>query len=203
MYGLSKLHKKFINEISALEGILDTLSNQPKSYERDIFINGSFLRAVIIWENFIEECFLAGMCKCKTIKGSILKPKVPCSRNKELAFKKISINRNNRQSEYVDWIDSNKVKLRVEENFHHKSRFHKIYRDLNILNQIQVIRNHIAHDSKKTEHKFKNTIVSTVGYLTMPEPNTADVLISSRRSSAKFYKRFLDYYIETANIICN
>ena len=203
MYSLKTLHRNYTSELNELNQIMDKLSIIPKSYERDIFIQGTFLRCVIIWENFIEESFLAAMCGCKTNSNKILKPIGAKSRNKEQAFKKLSVNRRLRESDYLDWIDSSQIKNRILENFHHRSRFHQIYRDAGILNQIKAIRNHIAHNSKQTNKKFTEQIIQTNGYLAIPDPNAAEILIATNRQHRKaFYKLYIDYYEETANEIC-
>lgn len=203
MYSLKTIHRNYTSELKELNQIMDRLSVVPKSYERDIFIQGTFLRCVIIWENFIEESFLAAMCGCKTNSNTILKPIGAKSKNKEQAFKKLSVNRRLRESDYLDWIDSSQIKNRILENFHHRSRFHQIYRDTGILNQIKAIRNHIAHNSKQTNKKFTEQIIQTNGYLAIPDPNAAEILIATNRQHQKaFYKLYIDYYEETANEIC-
>lgn len=203
MYSIKSLHRNFIMELSSLEQILEDLSLEPKSFKRDVFIQGAFLRAVINWENFIEECFLAAMCTCKTNSNSVLRPKTTLSKNKNEAFKKISTNRRLRDGDYVDWIDYQKIKQRVDETFHHRSRFHSIYRDATILNQIKAIRNHIAHNSKHSERNFREQIIQNVGYLAIPDPNAADILVSTNRGKAlKFFRIYLRYYTDTANDIC-
>ena len=203
MYSLKTLHKNYSIELIELNQILDRLALLPKSYERDIFIQGTFLRCVIIWENFIEESFLAAMCGCKTNSNTILKPIGAKSRNKDQAFKKLSIKRRVRPSDYLDWIDSAQLKHRILENFHHRSRFHQIYRDVGVLNQIKAIRNHIAHNSNQTKKKFTEQIIQANGYLAIPNPNSAEILIATNRHHQKlFYKVYLDYYEEIAYEIC-
>ena len=189
--------------MTSLEMILAELSQQQKSFERDIFIQGTFLRVVINWENFIEEVFLAAMCSCITLSNTQLKPKAARSRNKEEAFRKLNAKRRLRDSEYIDWIDYTKLKQRIVDQFHHASRFHQVYRDAGILNQIKSIRNHIAHNSKQTERKFKEQIIQNAGYLATPDANAADILVAvHRRSQQRFFELYTNYYIETANIIC-
>lgn len=203
MYSLKTLHKNFYKELREILVILNDLSNENKSYKRDLFIQGAFLRAVINWENFIEECFLSGMCTCKTLSNKTLRPKIVLSKNKDEAFKKLSTNKKVREGDFIDWIDYQKIKQRVEDIYHHKSRFHYIYRDSIILNQIKAIRNHIAHNSKNSQKNFQEQIIQNVGYLSVPNPNVADILVAeNRRKRKKFFEIYLEYYFETADEIC-
>jgi len=203
MYSLKTLHRNYSNELNDILQILNDLSVLPKNYKRDIFIQGTFLRCVIIWENFIEESFLAAMCGCKTLSDNTLKPKGSKSKNKDRAFKKLSVNKRLRETDYLDWIDSAQLKHRIDENFHHRSRFHQIYRNTAVLNQIKAIRNHIAHNSKQTQRKFSEQIIQNNGYLAIPNPNAADILIATNRQHATmFFEVYINYYRETANEIC-
>jgi len=204
LYSLKPYHKKFKNELNQLKLILEELSQQPKSFKRDVFIQGTFLKVVINWENFIEECFLAGMCKCKTNSGTILRPKITLSKNKNEAFKKISAHRKSRGTDFLDWIDYQKIKTRAQNVFRHNSRFQKVYRDNIILNQIKAFRNHIAHNSAHSERNFQEQIIQNVGFLPIVNPEIADVLSAIKRNTTqKYFEIYIDYYIETADIICS
>lgn len=203
MHSLKRHFRKFQSELTNLEDILNDLSAQNKSYKRDTFINGSFLRVVVIWENFIEECFLSAMCSCKTLSNTVLSPKISKSKNKDHAFRKLSINNRQRNNDYLDWLDHEKVKKRVSDIFHHRSRFHRLYLNHIAINQIKAIRNHIAHNSKQTEHKFRTQIIANVGYLPVTDPNIADVLTANnRRQNKPYFKVYIDYYLSLATDIC-
>lgn len=203
MYSLKTLHRDFKSELYELDLVLNNLSNETKSYKRDIFIQGTFLRVVIIWENFIENSVLAAMCTCKTLSNTKLKPKIPLSQNKNDAFKKLSAKGRIRDRDYLDWIDYQTIKKRMLSTFHHRSRFNYIYRDSSIVNQIKAFRNHIAHNSEHSKRNFKEQIIQNVGYLSIIDPNAADILIATnRRTRTKFYEDYVRYYSDTADHIC-
>lgn len=197
MYSLKSLSKDFQETATELKSILIELSNEPKSFKRDVFIGGSFLKFIVCWENFSEEYFLACMCGARTKTNKIIKPKYSSLPNKMEAFKKLNINRKSRETDYIDWLDSEKLKQFSEDYFRGNSRVHILYEDPNMLYQIKIIRNHIAHNSEKSLKKFKEFIIRQVGYLKLPKPNAADLLISiDRRKSKMFFIIYVEYYIE-------
>ncbi len=203
MYSLKPVHKKFIDEIIILKNILYDLSVENKSFKRDLFAEGVFLRIVIIWESFLEELFLRALCKCKTKTNKVIKPKTIISKNVQKAYKKLNIQKKNRDNSYLDWLDYSTLKERAETYFHHRSRIHKIYSNPQYLHQIKAIRNHIAHSSVKTKKDFQEKIIEQVGYLTIPNANVADYLFSTKRNSnKKFYEIYIEFYISLANELC-
>ena len=203
MYSLKRLHNKFITELIQLKAILDDLYSQNKSLKRDIFTEGVFLRIVVIWENFLEEYFLRTMCKCKTLNGTIIKPKVSISPNVKIAYKKLNVQKKSRDSSYLNWLDYSTLKDRTESFFHHRSRLNKIYENHQYLHEITALRNHIAHKSEKTKKDFQEKVIERIGYLTIPNPNISDYLFSTkRRSNNKFYEIYIDYYKNLSDDLC-
>lgn len=203
MHSLKRLYKDFSQELNDFENILDELSTDTKSKKRDIFLEGTFFKVIILWENFLEEVFLKAMCSCKTNSDKVLKPKIAISRNIDQAFKKISMQRQNRENSYIDWLDHTKLRERTENIFHHKSRLHRTYANSQRLKEIQTLRNHLAHSSKKTEKKFLELIIQIQGYLFVPNPNVADfLLLTNRRLAKNFYKVYIEYYRTLADELC-
>ena len=163
MYSLRSLSKDFQDTATELKSILIELSNEPKSFKRDVLIEGCFLKFIVCWENFTEEYFLACMCGARTKTNKKIKPKYSSSPNKKEAFKKLDSNRKSRETDYIDWLNIEKLKQFSQDYFRENSRVHILYEDPNILYQIKIIRNHIAHNSEKSLKKFKEFIIHQVG----------------------------------------
>lgn len=199
--GLRNLYNQFICESEKLELILDLL-RVPKTLERDLYIKGVFLQTVINWENFIEECFLSAMCKCKTINKSIVRPKISISKNKNEAFKTLINFESERNCGYLDWLNHSKIKKKVEKTFHHNSRFHVLYKDCQTLNQLQTIRNHIAHNSKKSKKEFETFLINEFRYIPPSINDVSDFIISKTKNNQEYYKKYIIYYREIAKKIC-
>jgi hypothetical protein len=203
-YSLKPISKRFREEIAEIETIINSQSVRTKSFERDLFIEACFLKTIVVWENFLEEYFLACMCSAKTLSNTTIQPKVSKSLSKNEAFKKLNIHRKDRDKDYLDWLDTTKLEQRVTDNFHHNSRLHKIYLDSNQLNISRTIRNLIAHNSKKSLKDLQKYIINNLGYLPLVDPNATDLLLSNeRRTRRKFIYIYLDYYKQLEVSLCS
>lgn len=197
MYSLKKVHKIFLDEVQLLEAILDDLSNKPDTYERTVFIHGSFLRIIVVWERFIESLFTSALCGATTISGKEIKPKIARIINREKAFDFLR-KEGNRKTPYLDWLATDIIQARVDRCFHHSSRLHKLHENSATYTQIIAIRNHIAHDSKSSLKKLHDSVIQQNSYLSIlgsPSPNPAQILVSiSRTNSLPFYKNYIRHY---------
>lgn len=203
-YSLRPISKQFRGDIAEIETIVNSQSIKAKTFERDLFIEACFLKMMVVWENFLEEYFLACMCSAKTLSNKTLQPKGSNLPTKDDAFKKLHKDRKARDKDYLDWLDVKKLELRVTDHFHHNSRLHKIYTDTNQLNISRTIRNLIAHNSKKSLKDFENYIINNLGYLPLIDPNAADLLLSNeRRTGRKFIFIYLDNYKQLEQTLCD
>ena len=199
-YSLNPLFHDFEQNIEQIFGIIDILSVEPQSLNRDTHIEGCFIRGVVAWENFIEEYVLRCMCSAKTRRGTILKPLATCSSDTENAFKKIHPLRKARDKDYLDWLNDESLKTFVENSFHHSSRLQDIYEDTSRLFMMSIIRNAIAHRSKSAISKFQKHAISQFGYLATTNPTMAELLITKKRSNQKLiFKDLLGYYVGLAD----
>ncbi len=203
-YSLRPISKKFREEITEIEAVISSQSIRAKSFDRDLFIEACFLKTIIAWENFLEEYFLACMCSAKTLSNKTIQPRGSNSPSKNEAFKKLHIQRKDRDKDYLDWLDTTKLQQRVNDHFHHNSRLHKIYLDSNQLNISRTIRNLIAHNSKKSLKDLEKYIINNLGYLPLINPNAADLLLSNeRRTSKKFINIYVDFYKQLELKLCS
>ena len=195
MYKLDKIYLDFFNIITNIKKIIDKLSIYQKNFERDIYIEGCFLKFVVYLENFFEEYFLSCMCGAITKSKRKLKPKGCIYHNKQDAFKRISENNWSREKNYLDWLDHSTIKIRITNYFHKNSRVHFIYEKPEFMNNIKIIRNYIAHNSKKSKEKFKDMVIQNCGYLPSPNTNVTDFLLSINRNILdKYYSIYIKYY---------
>lgn len=196
MYSLKKVHKEFQDEIQLLEAILDGLSGKPDDYERTVFIHGSFLRIIVVWERFMESLFTSALCGAETISGTEIRPKISKLANREKAFDFLRTE-GTRKTPYLDWLAADAIEARVDRCFHHSSRLHKLYDNSATYKQILAIRNHIAHDSKSSLKKLHDSVIQQNSYLSIgtPSPSPAQILVStSRTTSLVFYKVYIRHY---------
>lgn len=198
-YSLPRIYKVFQNEVSELCNIVTKLAGFPQNLERDVHIEGCFLRAVVSWENFLEEYFLRCMCSAKTCSGTILKPKTSRCSNVNSAFKRLKATSKGREQEYAKWISHDIIKQVTEEYFHHRSRLHRLYEAPDRLHALVTIRNAIAHRSKSAVSKFKDYVINQHAYLATLDPSMAELLITTKRSNSKLiFIDLIDYYLGLA-----
>jgi hypothetical protein len=201
-YSLKPSLRAFQKTITALSEIARKVSIEPLSLERDVHIDGCFIRLAVSWECFTEEYFLRCMCGAKTCSGAILRPKVPAFWTTEAAFKRISQKREVREKEYTDWLSPALLKQRVIDYFHPRSRLHRLYESPDRLDSLVIIRNYIAHGSKFSYAKFKRLVINQHGYLKSPNPTSAELLCTTNRKTGQII--FLDianHFLELAKIL--
>jgi hypothetical protein len=199
-YSLTGIYQVLQNDIDELCDIVLKLATSPKNLQRDVLIEGCFLRVVVTWENFVEEYFLRCMCSGKTCSGTILRPKTSRCGNTDRAFKRLKATNKGREQEYARWISHDILKLITNEYFHHRSRLHKLYESPDRLYALVTIRNAIVHRSKSAIKKFQNYVINQHGYLATLDPSMAELLITKKRSNSKLvFIDLADYYLGLAN----
>lgn len=199
-YSLNQIFKDFKNELIELDRIVISLSTEKPSIERDTHIEGCFIRFVVSWENFVEEYFLRCMCGARTRNSQDLKPLRTPFRNTNEAFKRININRKDREKDYVDWLDTKLVQQRINDYFRKNSRVYKICESPDKLYELKTIRNAIAHRSKSAILKFEKYVKDQMGYLASLNPTMSSLLIQKRKNSNKYIFTILtSYFIELSD----
>ena len=198
-YSLIRIYGTLQSEVSELCNIVTRLAASPQNIERDVHIEGCFLRAVVTWENFLEEYFLRCMCSAKTRSGTILKPKISRCSNVDSAFRRLKATNKGREQEYANWLSHDILKQVSNEYFHHRSRLHRLYEAPDRLHAMVTIRNAIAHRSKSAVSKFKDYVINQHGYLSTLDPSMAELLITKKRSNSKLiFIDLADYYLGLA-----
>jgi len=198
-YSLRKITLELQEEMIQLNQFVIDLSNEPENLKRDTHIEGCFIRMVVCWEVFVEEYFLRCMCKAKTKRNYILKPKGVASRNTSEAFKKINKHRRDREKDYTDWLDTNTLQQRINDLFRKNSRIQNICESPDKLFELKIIRNAIAHRSASAIAKFEKHVKDQMGYLSSLNPTMASLLIQKKRNSdALIFTLLSNYFIGLA-----
>lgn len=201
-YTLKAIFESFEQEINELNRIVSTLSSQPQSLDRDTHIEGCFIRLVVCWECFIEEYFLRCMCRAITRSRKEIKPKITPSRNTNEAFKKINKHRKDRDKDFTDWLDSASLQQRVDDNFRKNSRVQRICESPEVIFELRVIRNAIAHRSPSAIAKFKKYVKNQMGYLAIIDPSMASLLVQKRRDNSDMIFTILSkHFLLLSNVI--
>lgn len=201
-YVLKSIYESFDQEIKELNDIVISLASNPQNLARDTHIEGCFIRLVVGWECFIEEYFLRCMCKAQTRSKVEIKPKITPLRSTNEAFKKINKHRKDRDKDFTDWLDSNSLQQRVDDHFRKNSRVQKICESPEIIFELRIIRNAIAHRSPSAIAKFKKYVKDQMGYLAQMDPTMASLLIQKRRDSPDMIFTILsNHFLSLANLL--
>lgn len=182
-YALTSIYDRLVGQVEELESIVKSVSTDQPSLRRDTLIEGCYIRFVVCWELFIEEYFLRCLCSCKTRSNKIIKPLHTPYNNLSIAFRKINMNRRDRDKDYIDWLDSTILRQRIEDHFRSNSRVQKINLSSDKMYELVVIRNAIAHRSHNAIAKFEKFVKDQLGYLASLNPTMADLLVQKKRSS--------------------
>lgn len=199
-YSLNPIYLSFRKEVDSLNRIVTGLSLHHQNIDRDTHIEGCFIRLVVSWEYFCEEYFLRCMCVASTRSQYKIRPLTTSLRNINDAFKKLNINRRDRDKDYIDWLDAEMIKQRIDDYFRANSRVQRIAESPDKLFELRIVRNAIAHRSKVATCKFEKYVKDQLGYLSSLNPSTADLLLMQKRGSRKLIFIILsDYFIGLAD----
>ncbi len=199
-YRLAPLFRDFDKTSSDLNNIVTRLALLSSTLERDVHIEGCFIRAVTAWENFLEEYFLRCMCSAETRGKSVLKPKALIATDSKAAFLSLLALSRAGNIGYLNWLDQHSLNAFANTYFHQNSRVHKIYESPDKLQAMTTIRNAIAHRSKKAIAEFEKYVTNQHGYLSRTHPSMAELLITQKRSNSKLiFVDLVDYYQNLAD----
>lgn len=163
---LKPLSLKFRQEFVEAKTIFYREFPTVRSYERDLLIESCFLRCVIAWEEFIENYTLTCLCGGIIRPSLIVKPKkgIPISANLLDAFKSIRAIPGDWSTYYHKWLEPKDLKSNIQSRFDSRSRLQLVYLDTIKHDRIIVLRNAIAHSSRKTIRLLEITYLNHVGY---------------------------------------
>ena len=201
-YSLNPTYRKFISEARDLERIIQSLSTQDKSIDRDTHIEGCFIRFVVAWEAFVEDYFLKCSCSANTRSGYLIRPMRIRHANTNEAFRYLNKHRRSRDKDFIDWLDIDSIKQKLVDNFRSNSRVSKLKDSPDKLYELKIIRNAIAHGSNSSITKFEQIVRDRYGYLRAQNPTMADLLIQRNRRDQKImFKTLSEHYIEKVDLL--
>ena len=199
-YSLNPIYKEWEKVYKDLVMLLlSTDSIFPnQSLEREIYVEGLFLRFVNLWEHFIEGYLLRCMCTAKTSKGVIIKP-IRRYNNIDSAFAVLAHDlKKNRNNYYLDWLSTDFLDNSMKFNFKPNSRVSKnIPHYFPTIAHVSVIRNRIAHPSLKAEIKFSDLVRKNFGYLSSSSSPSTFLLGKYRGTTMSVFQ----YYMTELNTL--
>ncbi|MGD1044227.1 MAG: hypothetical protein ABR936_02740 [Bacteroidota bacterium] len=157
----------------------------------------AFLDMYLSWEDYLENTFVRFMCGAKT--KNCYSPKLfVCPPTLEHALKYFMTPKG-----YVEWTSAQAVSERAELVFKDGEPYSSAFRPvINILNQMRIIRNAIAHRSGKALSDFEDLVTDEIGYKPKGIRPGGFLFKTERTSNTKyiqFYKDILE--ITAKNIV--
>jgi hypothetical protein len=198
-FPLKPISLKFRADVLNLKDIFDREWLKPKTFERDLLIEACFLKSVIAWEEFIENYTLTCLCEGEIRRGVIIKPKrgISVCQNLHDAFKSLKSTRVDWYTYYYDWLKPNSLEEKIIGRFDPRSRLHSVYSDRIKHNQIIVLRNAIAHSSRKTIKLLEGVFITLIGYIpyTSLSVKPVDFLIETDITGRAYFHILIDFYV--------
>lgn len=198
VYALSRVYKPFLGELTALDSLAARLLSDPLTLERDVHIEGCFLRMMVAWENFVEEVFLRSMCGARTLNGGLIRPKGRRFTNTALAYKMLHRQGSAREKDYLDWLTHSIVKKRLDDHFRSNTRLNRLLADTGLLDDARVIRNAVAHRSVSSLRKARDRTRSRLGSVHI-EASVSDIILGRDIVTMKpLFQIVSEYFAEAA-----
>jgi len=199
-YSLRVPYNRFASEIEQLDTCIRQLAELPEGVGRDTHIEGCFIRFAVRWEQFVEEYVLRCLCGAMTRSKRSIRPRHVSIRTTREAFTRLNAKRQNRDKDYIDWLDAEALQKHVGDHFRANSRVRGLCEAPDQLYQLKVIRNAIAHGSVSAITKFEKFVKDQLGYLASLNPTVASLLVQKRRgSNALIFTILSDYFLSLAD----
>lgn len=155
---------------------------------RDSIVELAFLSAFLAWESFLEESFILYLLGQKAPRGRPPR-RYAFPPNKEHAVDWLSEGR-----DYAKWADAGQVGSRAKRFFGAGRPFSGVLsRNQNVLQEINTIRNAIAHRSGSAHDKFEKVVRGRL--TTLPANLTVGSFLSTPMPSSIPPVTFLEFYV--------
>lgn len=200
MHGPTYIRKKFGNAITRSTNTLVVLLNSGigKGYAED-FSEHSFLKAYIEWEIFLEDSFKSYLLGYKANGRYNMKRYVKPKDLKHVDDLILSKWTNT----YERWNYTEVIK-RADLFFKDYSNYSNAFTSIKTqLDEMPIIRNHIAHKSKKTKAEFEQVVRNRLHGGTVPSNITVGkfLLSTNPSSSTTIYGEYMAGLIAASKII--
>lgn len=186
---LSHVLEKLERQIDSSQNLINEVKDRGLYWiQVEIITELAFLRIFIAWENFLEESFVRYSIGAES--PSRYKPtRLLVPRNIGHALNLITQGR-----EYAKWNSANEVISRVEVYFRDGEPYRNVFRGATAdLNDMNTIRNRIAHKSASTKEKFNNFVRRKLGH-GRRGMTPGRFLLTSMNSGSQ--DKYLDYYVD-------
>lgn len=186
---LSNVLKEIERQIDSSQNLITKVRNSgmPR-IQVEIIVELAFLRIFIAWENFLEESFIRYLVGAKSPFG--YSPK----RFVNPPTMKIAINLVLAEREYIRWNSASEVITRSEIYFRNGEPYKNVLQGaITDLDEMNTIRNRIAHKSATSKKKFNNFVRRKFGY--GKRGMTPGRLLLTLISPPTSRTTFLDHYV--------
>jgi hypothetical protein len=193
---LLNAEKEFLDKINKSYLLVKAANTRKSTFNqrhKSVIAELSFFKIYLAWERFLEEIFIMYMMKkSKSIRSKFFSFVQP--NNKECAKRLLF-----EGDEYAEWKYGNTVS-RAERFFKNGFPFKDILNRISTdLNDIQVIRNGIAHNSDKAKNQFSLLVRTKMTFLPTKNFSPGDFLLSTNN---KFNKTYLETYSNKLISVC-
>lgn len=156
------LHAEFERALDGAVALATGVTGVPHLRRNKVY-EGALLQCLVAWEALLEGCFIGFLCERPARSGSAVTSILdagPLTRaGKQPDQRAFLLLRGDSSRNYLDWLDPDLIKDRSALWFPDESRFATargafVHGNRNHLRDMIVVRNHIAHRSKKSEAAF-------------------------------------------------
>jgi len=159
---------------------------------RNILIELAFLRSYLAWERFLEEAFILFLIGKKPRRRRRPPRCFVTPKSRQHAFQLI-LPETGRS--YIDWDNPEIVRIRAKRFFANGEPFESaLTSHLYLFQEIQVIRNAIAHRSLTSEEKFHRLVRDKLTYL--PANVSVGSFLETTMTGINPPITYLDYYLD-------
>jgi|GEM_PF-842925 len=160
---------------------------------RNVLIELAFLRSFLAWERFLEETFILYLLGKKPTKKRFAPKCYVVPNTWDHAFQLLLPEGGHRK--YVDWDNSQFVRLRAKRFFADGEPFESaLTARLNLLEEMRVVRNAIAHRSLHSQNIFRGLVRDKLTYL--PPNISVGAFLESSIAGAHPPQTYLDRYFD-------
>lgn len=190
-------YKRSINDLAILTNYINDISALEAKYQ---YMIGEvvMLRLFTVFETAASEIALKLACGATYRNGNNPLVHSPCRSMPDAYSKMISLNRGSKPLQYLKWTKASYINKGIKHVLDTTDSFYiNIQNHSNIINEMRVVRNHIAHRTQSTGQLFNIELKNIYG--ANPRLTMGAFLVSTSRHPTSNIQR----YVQTMNIILN
>lgn len=194
-------YNRSINDLTILTNYINDISSLEAKYQ---YMIGEvvMLRLFAIFETAASEIALKLACGATYRNGNNPVVHSPCRSINDAYTKMLSLNRGGRPFRFLKWTKANYIKDGIEHVLDTTDKFYtNIQNHSNIINEMRVVRNHIAHRNKSTAQSFNVELRKIYG--ANPRLTMGAFLVSTTRHTPSNIQRYAQIMPIILNDISN